>query len=188
MPENSYSLFKTQIKCLISLQFCLPLLPRQSCGSPLWGLLAMGSGSFWEAESGAETSKLPRVSNLGSGPEGSCACRRTEGRMGTHKDMCRISLVSGFQTPRSSCSKLDMRATPEPTGQGASEQARHPNSLLFVTQFPRRQPLCSWSLLQRDTEPGVYDHQLQVGKLRLREGTVLPRVTLHIQSKTTVKN
>lgn len=50
--------------------------------------------------------------------------------MGTHKDMCKISLVSGFQTPRSSCSKLDMRATPEPTKQGACERVCHPSFLL----------------------------------------------------------
>lgn len=32
----------------------------------------------------------------------------------THNDMLRISLVSGLHTPRSSCSKLEMRATPDP--------------------------------------------------------------------------
>lgn len=33
LTENSYSFFKTQIKCLISLHLCLPLPTRQSCGS-----------------------------------------------------------------------------------------------------------------------------------------------------------
>lgn len=32
----------------------------------------------------------------------------------TYNDMLRISLVSGLHTPRSSCSKLEMRATPDP--------------------------------------------------------------------------
>lgn len=32
----------------------------------------------------------------------------------TYNDILRISLVSGLHTPRSSCSKLDMRATPDP--------------------------------------------------------------------------
>lgn len=32
----------------------------------------------------------------------------------TYNDMLRISLVSGLQTPLSSCSKLEMRATPDP--------------------------------------------------------------------------
>lgn len=35
--------------------------------------------------------------------------------MKTHNDMLRISLVSGFHIPRNSCSKFDMRATPDPT-------------------------------------------------------------------------
>lgn len=33
----------------------------------------------------------------------------------TYNDMLRISLVSGLHTPRNSCSKFDMRATPDPT-------------------------------------------------------------------------
>lgn len=32
----------------------------------------------------------------------------------TYNDMLRISLISGFHTPRSSCSKLEIRATPDP--------------------------------------------------------------------------
>lgn len=32
----------------------------------------------------------------------------------TYKDMLRISLVSGLHTPRSNCSKLEIRATPDP--------------------------------------------------------------------------
>lgn len=40
----------------------------------------------------------------------------------THNDMLRTSLVSGFQTPRNSCSKLDMRATPDPVSINRNNQ------------------------------------------------------------------
>lgn len=39
---------------------------------------------------------------------------RTTFQHQTYNDMLRISLVSGLQMPRSSCSKLDIRATPDP--------------------------------------------------------------------------
>lgn len=85
---------------------------------PLLESPSHGPLKSWKPESGAEASTLPGISNLGSGLEAPVCTGGMGGGQDTHKDMCRISLVSGFQTPRSSCSKLDMRATPEPTGQG----------------------------------------------------------------------
>lgn len=47
-----------------------------------------------------------------------CGCEeaplRSTKETQTYNDMLRISLVSGLQMPRSSCSKLDIRATPDP--------------------------------------------------------------------------
>lgn len=123
LPENSYSLFKTQIKYLISLHLCLPLSPRQSCGSlsgfPQTCPLEAFGRQNQEPDLQVTRSIQSRVRSRGHR-------RNRRGGRGTHKDMCKISLVSGFQTPRSSCSKLDMRATPEPTKQGASERTRRP--------------------------------------------------------------
>lgn len=79
LPENSYSLFITRVKYLISLQLCLPLPPGQSPGSPFLGPPALTSGSFWKAESVAEASKSPGVSNPGSGPRGTCTGRMRGG-------------------------------------------------------------------------------------------------------------
>lgn len=51
----------------------------------------------------------------------------------TYNDMLRISLVSGLHTPRSSCSKLDMRATPDPVRIKIDRRIKKKKSMLRVT-------------------------------------------------------
>lgn len=102
------------------------------------------------------------------------------GGRGTHKDMCKISLVSGFQTPRSSCSKLDMRATPAPTNRVLLNEPVARSCPYFLAELSKKQTLHSWSPLQRDNQPGCMTISCRWGN-RLRVDSLAKGHTAYLE-------